>query len=325
MTGQKPQNENNPTETFSLEDLDQILEEEDPGFNASLESIKKDGVQDTSSIEAFSVDSDDDDSLDQSEIGSTEKDLGWKENFRIKTIHRAKKIKHWYLERKQTVQSRLTLIRTDFKNQFTKFYRHTLPERIKYYRSQAKTLIAKLIHFANVIWEKPRKQKIAAVLVFVCVFFAIYMLAKAFKGEWLPGLQQPIVNSYDDVGKVLGSYKSESDFIPLFEAFPEVEFQVRIQKIVVNLRPDKDSGQRPMGLFEFYLGVDSRDTAVELRDREKEILDLVQRTVEGFTYSEIMSKPGKARMKSRIKDNLNSNLNQGRVMNVYLNRIVTSH
>ena len=93
----------------------------------------------------------------------------------------------------------------------------------------------------------------------------------------------------------------------------------------MNLRRDENSGSLPMGIFEFYLGVDSKDTAVEIRDREHEVIDLVQRTLEGFTYHEVVSYQGKIRMKSRIRDNVNDILNQGQINRVYINRMVTHH
>ena len=80
-----------------------------------------------------------------------------------------------------------------------------------------------------------------------------------------------------------------------------------------------------MGLFEFYLGVDSRDTAIELRDREKEVIDIIERTLESFTYHEVVSYQGKILLKAKIRDNVNEILNQGQINRVYINRMVTYH
>ena len=98
---------------------------------------------------------------------------------------------------------------------------------------------------------------------------------------------------------------------------------VLLKKVIVNLKPDDLSTRNPMGLYEVYLGLDSKDTAIEVKDREKEILDLIQRTLENFTYSEVSSIVGKIRMKSAIKERLNEILNQGRVFHVYFNNFVT--
>ena len=45
-------------ENKALEEIDKLLAEEDPNFNASLESIKKEAVDNTTEIESLDVDMD---------------------------------------------------------------------------------------------------------------------------------------------------------------------------------------------------------------------------------------------------------------------------
>jgi flagellar FliL protein len=71
--------------------------------------------------------------------------------------------------------------------------------------------------------------------------------------------------------------------------------------------------------------VDSQDTAIEVKDRELEILDIIQRVLENFAYSDVNSMVGKIRMKSAIKDRLNEVLNQGKVFHVYFNTFITNY
>lgn len=321
MTEKNPAAKEAAKETFSLEDLDQILEAEDPGFNESLNAIKKEGVKDTASIEAFAVVSKDDetnlDSAEEADKGPG----GWRGNLRKKILKPVRWIRHFFSARWLAIRNRSVM----FKSGTVQFVRHTLPEFLKYLKVYVAAGFKALAKGFAKAKARPKGEKFAVIGIILCAVLAGFILLRSIRQNLLPSLDHYLLKSFADEGEVIGTYKTNADYIPLFDAFPEIEFQVRLEKVTVNLLPDPDSGRVPMGLFEFYLGVDSRDTAVEIRDREKEMLDLLQRTIEGFTYTEIMSRTGKSRLKSRIRDNFNEALNQGRVMNVYLNRIVTTH
>ena len=307
-------------ETFSLDDLDQILAEEDPEFAESLEDIKSESIEDTGSLEALGVDAD---TEGDAEGPGSDKD---KEETRIEKIK--KKIlkpinftKEFIAARVLAARNRLAIIRT----QVIEFVRHGLPERWKWFKAQVKTTKEVIIQKLKEFWAKPLIERVAYVGISICLIGSLTFLVMTLKGTWLPEWEDPILVKYEDIGEKIGSYDAKVDYIPLFDAFPEVEFPVRINKVVVNLRRDTGSGTLPMGIFEFYLGVDSKDTAVEVRDREKQIIDLVQRTLEDFTYSQVMSYQGKVMMKAKIKENVNDVLNQGQVNRVYINRMVTNH
>ena len=77
-----------------------------------------------------------------------------------------------------------------------------------------------------------------------------------------------------------------------------------------------------MGMFEFFVELDSKDTAIEIKSREKELLDILQRTIEGESYNVLQGESGKIRLKSLIRSELNEVLNQGWVKEVYFSNIV---
>ena len=316
----KPSGFGEGEDTFSLDDLDQILEQEDPGFNESLEEIKKESIEVTDSLEALGVDSDEEGDADGP--GSGEE----KEETRIEKLKKKIQVpinfaREFTATRIRAARNRLALWRT----QGMEFIRHGLPERWKWFKSQVKTNKEVTVKALKDFWAKPLIERVAYLGIGTCVIGSLTFLTLTFVGNWLPEWEDPILAKYEDVGEKIGQYDAKADYIPLFDAFPEVEFPVRLDKIVVNLRRDSDSGSLPMGIFEFYLGVDSKDTAVEVRDREKQLIDIVQRTVEGFTYTQVMSYQGKVMLKARIRDNVNEALNQGQVNRVYINRMVTNH
>jgi hypothetical protein len=322
--------------TFSLKDLDQILEKEDPGFSASLEDIKKTAIEDASAIEALAAETTDEDELETSGSlngdgvgpGSETTDPRAQATFRM-LVRRAvgflltpvRWLRGFVVIRARKAKYVLVL----FKNRSIDFIRHELPERIKHLFSVLRGSFTTFGKALARFWARPLKERLAFSAISVCVLTAVGFLVLSLRSHWLPQWQSPFVTSLVEEGEDLGTYVKVDEFIPLFEAFPEAEFHIRLEKVVVNLRADSSSGRLPMGLFEFFVGVDSRDTGVEIRDREKEVLDVIQRTLEGFTYSEVMSKAGKIQLKGRIRENLNAILNQGQVLNVYINRIVTNH
>lgn len=310
----------NEEETFSLEDLDQILEQEDPGFAESLQQIKEEGVGDAEAIEALAVNSDEEGDAEGPGQTKTQQIKNRIEKIRARIVEPCLRAQDFLQMRWRVFRNQLAL----FHAATLDFLRQGLPERIRWAKSQVRVAYAQSRETVKVFWAKPLAERLGYLGIGFCGLGALIFMAMIFKSTWLPEWEDPILTSYLEVGKDLGDFSNSEDFQPLFEAFPEVEFPVRLKKVVVNLRRSPGGGRLPMGIFEFFLGVDARDTAVEIRDREKELVDLVQRTLEEFTYNEVMSYPGKVLMKSKIKENINEVLNQGQVNQVYINRMITN-
>lgn len=77
-----------------------------------------------------------------------------------------------------------------------------------------------------------------------------------------------------------------------------------------------------MGIFEFYFEASSEISAVELKDREKEILDLTQRTLEGMRCNELITVKGKQKMKKMIIKAVNSFIGTGQVIRLHIKNMV---
>lgn len=65
------------------------------------------------------------------------------------------------------------------------------------------------------------------------------------------------------------------------ELYNSLAFQnnFQIKKIVVNIQPSAGSGPNPMVAFEFSFEGNSSEVLLEIKDREGEIIDQVQRTI----------------------------------------------
>jgi hypothetical protein len=309
----------NPEE-FSLEDLDKVLAEADPEFAQSLDAIKADFVDAAQHVVDLEIKSDDGDGKEPDEEVL---------NLRQKIIRKLtqpikkpiEKIDH-FLRPKMRAAKNMSIL---LFQQSVAFLKNELPDRIRYVKAQAKGLLAVFVAWIVFFKKQTFVRKLASVaILFICVG-SIYFVSRIFVPKWLPRFSIHLLQSWKDEGELIGAVKDRSDLMNFFEAFPETEFHVRLSKIIVNFRRLENSNSNPMGLFEFYLGLDSRETAIEVKDREKEIIDLVQRSLEDFTYAEVMAYNGKIRMKAALKENINALLNQGAVNRIYINRMVTNN
>ena len=299
-------------DTFSLDDIDKIIETEDPSFKNEIADIKKQPVVGTESIESLKVEPEDESVKDDDEPASVREKI-------VRLI-----LSPWVWLRTFV---RLRVIRLknkifDFLQQLVQFFRHELPERIKYTWSQIKAFTAWL----KTEWKKFRAlnpaQRLAILFMGLASFAALFFFDKTFTGHWLPRYVNDLPTSLAEGASFIGEVKAKADVQDLFQAFPKVEYYVLLHKVIVNLKASESSGDNPMGAFEIFVGADSQDTAIEVKDREPEIRDLVQRALETFTYDEAASLVGKERMKEVIRDRINAILNQGRVFNIYFNTFI---
>lgn len=114
----------------------------------------------------------------------------------------------------------------------------------------------------------------------------------------------------------------EKKFVPLSEEGQYPEYVVLLDKVVVNIKPSQSSSSNPMVAMRLYFEVTSREAAVEMKDREKEMRDLAQRVLEGFTYDQIISAYGKKAFKEDLRKEMSSILNNGLVKNVFIDDIL---
>lgn len=308
---------------FSLEDLDKIIESEDPNFKNEMANISAAASEVKAEIETLGIDSDVSGSSDTENLGANLK-LTFKEKIITVLLRPWHWLKEIYAHKKITIKNKILILF----GQIKEFFRYELPERLKYAKARgivgAKRLGGLLSSELDRFKKLTSSQKIALAFVFIISVAAVFIFSRVYFDGLLPRFTDPLVHSLSDQAKFVSTYKDKSELQDLFEAFPQAEFNVLLTRVIVNLRPDSQSGPNPMGTYELYIGVDSQDTAIEIKDREKELMDIVQRVIESFSYSEVVTQMGKMRIKSMVRDRINEVLNQGRVLRVYFNTFITS-
>ena len=76
-----------------------------------------------------------------------------------------------------------------------------------------------------------------------------------------------------------------------------------------------------MGFFEFVFEGNSGDVVVELKSRESEFEDLIERVVESYSYESLETTEGKINLKEDLRIELNKQLTEGIVQAVELRNV----
>lgn len=293
-------------ELISLEDLDRILEEEDPEFAKSVSEIGKDGDLKNAQIQpedSIKVDVDSED--------TPEKELkGWRKWFEkfkswIKDFIKSVSIK---IKEKLIGAAKATLIwcKTD------------LPDRLRYFFGILGRIFGAFFGVLGKFFSALGKNKLASLFLFLALGALGGLVYLVATGKWLRANKEEVIVDFSKVGSNPDRISDPREMIELYRAFPQPEFTVLLDKIKVNLKR-LTVNSNPMAAMQFFIALDSQDTAIEVKDREKEIVDLVSREVEEFTYEELNSPDGMSRLKVNIRKVINQILNQGRVQRIYIN------
>jgi flagellar basal body-associated protein FliL len=281
-----------------IDSVDKILHAEDPEFAKGLGQLKVETHEPLEAIESLAPLEDDDDNLP------------------LDTQFEVKSSSHRRLFRR--FKTKLQVKWIDLK-----LLLRTQPKELVFYLiAQSKNGSALARQFFRRLSNLSRAQKLALIAALVFAGAAIRLADMNLKGLWLPNWNNDFLSNYEAVADKV-SEVSPSDMVLVRTALPQPEFQVLLDKFVVNLKRRPGVIENPMGTFEMYLGVDSKEAAVEIRARQKELIDLVSRAIEGLTYPEATGELGTEKIKSVVKDSLNQDLSQGYVTRVYFRTAIT--
>ena len=301
---------------ISLEDIDSILDQEDPDFNKQLEAISNDkelaSAQDIGSL-----------SLSTDEL--LKEDI--KEEKRKKFTERFPKLyklAHPFRKVKDFVKTSLVSLRNQFLLLITKtvsFLKNDLIDLLKYSFSQLGLGLKKVFAAIGFVLATPLKTKIIVSTMIILIGAGGFLLYSAVKGKFFFLWQDNMLRDFRTLSDQNFTIKASEKWEKVYSAFPQPEYSVLIDKIVVNL-VRLNVNTNPMAAFKVFLTTDAQSTAVEVKDREKEILDLFARVAEEFSYEEMVTKEGKDKFKTKLMDAANQVLNQGEVNNVNIETLI---
>lgn len=310
---------------ISLENIDEILQEEDPDFVNSLGEIKEAGA-DVEDVELESLNVDVEGNITKDD----EEKVGRLTILLAKILKKYPKLKvlsSLSEKAKKFVSQRLLIWRGRIKLWFFNSIEQikTWPDRFRKFSSDAKIVLGKFNAKMREGFSSRSKleKSLIMVLIFGSGIVAGLTLLNLKKSRWIPFVKQPMLMSMADVAEQAWSYDASTGTLAFLSAFPQTKHNYLFPKVVVNLKTRPGGNEFQMGAFEFYVEVDSKDTAIEVKSREVELHDLIQRVVEGFSYDSLQSERGKERLKEEIKKALNQKIVQGWVKGVYIKFMIT--
>jgi flagellar basal body-associated protein FliL len=293
-------NAQTPSSEIPLADIDALLKAEDPEFTQSLDEVRAVAPDSAITIEASVTAEPEqmDDKIEGEFQGS-----------------RWEKLKLRYRTAMMGFRQRLKARLRQFGKDLLIFLKNRPKEFFFFLLAIAKVAAQKAVVPLKAFQEASLPQRLVMLLLVAMVAAAGWILRHNLKGVWLPHINEPILASFTDVADHVETFDRQDDGESFYAAFPQERYEFLFGKMKVNLRQTPEN-PLPMGAFELVVVLDSKDTAIEVRDREVEFSDLLQRVLEGESFNDLSSELGKARLKSRIKRELNQQLTQGWIKDV---------
>jgi flagellar basal body-associated protein FliL len=280
-----------------LEDIDRLLQEEDPEFARSLEEVRNVEIDQSVEIETTVPD---DDALSPDDGFATPEKGRWRA-----------RVRGAWVAFKLGVKSRIAAA-----FRATLIFLKTRPKEFALYAlALSRVLIRKSLAPLIAFRDADRKQKLLSVVLVGVAAASLWILLSNFKGVWLPALNEPILRSLETDADGVFTYDPKDPGESFYAAFPQERYEFLFQKMKVNLRRTADN-PLPMGAFEVMVVLDSKDTAIEVRDREVEFYDLLSRVFEDQTFASLATERGKGRLKAEMKRELDQKLTQGWVKEI---------
>ncbi|MCB0390542.1 MAG: flagellar basal body-associated FliL family protein [Bdellovibrionales bacterium] len=301
---------------ISLDDLDTLLADEDPSFSNEMKKMSEDEELRKAEVEVIDFEDPEGDIAEESKVSFPEKHPKLQKLIDpIKNLFRNIKLK--FEDIFNSVKRKLANLLLWFKSDFPVIAKKQALDFIEATKQTAQKIKDKKHKYSAL--PKRTKWGIYTTIVFVVSVGGVIFIST--KTSWVPSIKEPLYESLEGVADRVIEIEDGSTLKSLYRAFPQPEHYVQLEKIVVNLKR-VNNYTLPMAAVEYYLELDSTETAIEIKDREKMVIDSVQRTLEEFTYNELKTKAGISKMKAAVRYSINNLLNQGRVNKVQLKTFI---
>lgn len=160
--------------------------------------------------------------------------------------------------------------------------------------------------------------KVFTIFALIFLGYGIYKTAPYWEKFW----STPYLATFEDVASSYIELTPDDEVITYNNDLLAPQHVVILNKIVVNIKPSKTSTSNPMVAFDLFVRTSNEEAAVEIKDREKQFQDHVQRLCEEFSYDSLLSEEGKQTWKNKIKRELNLVLTTGRIKEVLFKTLI---
>lgn len=305
---------------ISIDEFDALLRDNDPDFEKQLRSIG-DGIRESASglnIERLNID----DLIDDEEDDPAPTPAEVAPVSATKQSALLKKMVAIFKGLASGPVAAIRFVRARGLKDALRSAREELPKL----KEKALSEVSQLGAEAKLAWTNfkraSRKQKSNLLLLAATLVLLAYFGFRLLSGEGLPLPQlKDYMSSLEPVADKVSTYDTIRPMEDFNSPLRHPEHVVLLKKVVVSLRPSDGSTRNPMAAFELFVEAASRETAIEVKEREKEMIDISARVAESFEFAEFSQGPGKERFKLALRRELNKVLNSGRVRKVYFKTV----
>ncbi len=172
------------------------------------------------------------------------------------------------------------------------------------------------VYWSNTNSEKKLRYKIALAVMAMAIPLSLLI----YNGYLLPKFEFPYTLSMNELTDTIYSYDENDIEVPLFDDFRGKAFTYPLPKTTINLKGEP--GSPSFGEFEFFLNLREKDLMKTVKERESELIDVIQRTLELVTWSELQTPVGKEKVKKVVRHRLNEYFDGNYVLGVYYRSII---
>lgn len=294
---------------IDLEQLDKVIEDEDPTFTNSMKDLGADKL----------LSATEESEEDEKEAFLLEKELWksgktWKQNI----LNKAPFLVFIFFKLKRIKRKIHDAIFYSFKIWLINFL-----QLLKIFAKKGwKIFVLKLKNAIQSFKNLSVLQKVVLTVSFLGLFAVGYLLKLSLTKGFLPKESPLYLQSFEEKADQVFSI-TDSTPEAFYDNLRGAGNTIFIQKIVVNLKViDNLVHKNPMGAFDFYIQGITPEVAVEIKDRESVIRDRMQRVAEEFSFEQLDSVSGKKELTEKLKIEINNLLTTGRIKRIYIKTII---
>ena len=293
---------------FDPDDVDRVLAEEDPKFIEELKEIQ--AAEFKTDVAIASVDI---------EVFLKEGESILAKQAEVKSLSFKERMQLSYTRGHARISKAIDDVQIGSIYATKALLKHSL----NFFKNAFKYSFGIIGQFFSWLLNLPQKIKLLAfsvVLLLVASSFSVYM---SFKGHFLPQMGREYLTGFSDHADESFEYTEDDSKESFDSEIRHPEHMYEVEKIIVNLKDPGNGEHIPMGLFEFYIEMNSQEATVEMSDRKTEAKHIIERVLEQLTYEELVSPLGKNKLKFIVRKELNDFLSKSHhVRQVYLKTFV---
>jgi flagellar basal body-associated protein FliL len=293
---------------ISPDEFDALLREEDPNFEKELAEIHADIQSASKDLDIPTLDVEG----DLLKPMDTEKD----------EAEPPQVPKGFFFSKLADLFRRLSAALAEFRKSGLKSFllslKKALPKLLSSLQNQIAKVGAAIRGFLGAILGLPLKTKISLVIGILLLAVSGTLIRSLMRGQIIGFAEhEDFISSFDQVAGKITEFSEDTEMEDFNSPLRHPEHIVLLHKIIVNLKASANSGSRPMAAIELYVEASNREAAIEIKDREREIIDVVSRVAESLPYDDIEQIAGKEKFKLILRREINQIMNTGRIQKVY--------